>query len=358
MKKIVAVAAKVLESKMQLSDIQILQIEPTTYCNARCPHCPRFDSSGNLHPDLKLGHLSIDTIADHLELDQMINLRSVILEGDKGDPIMHPAIEKIIETFSHAPSQPEIVLITNGSIRSPTWWKQLAQKNYSNLNVVFSIDGLEDTNHLYRVGLDYKTIMANVESFISAGGHARWKFILFKHNEHQLDEITELSKNLGFEELIYVPGRSGSFEGQSSWPVTINGEVSHYLEPSTNPRHGSKLHRPRKIKQVTEVKHNKKLCPNLAVGQIYITYLGQVIPCCMMHFDTTLNYAGTKKLREMTGGFDKQDLNLHTMSTILNNQFFNHELENNLKNGSWHLNCARSCKSQILNKIKHVQSKI
>lgn len=343
---------------LEISDINVLQIEPTTYCNAKCPHCPRFDNQGNLHPDLNLSHINIDAIEHNLEIGKMTNLQLVILEGDKGDPLMHPKIEKIIDIFSMAPSQPEIRLVTNGSIRSSAWWQQLAQKNYSKLQVIFSIDGLEDVNHLYRIGLNYKNIMDNVQSFISSGGHATWKFILFHHNEHQLDQVCELSRQLGFEQFIFGNCRSGDFAGQAQWPVLQDGIVTHYLEPPHHPRAGTIQHIKKKTPSVFVKSSPERICPNLSMGQIYITHQHHVIPCCMMHFDTELQYPGTKHLRTMTGGFDQQDLVQHSMSAILNHEFLNHKLTDSLKHKRWHLNCARNCKPRILKNLKYVQSKI
>lgn len=350
-------AGKVFESNLQLSDIRTLQIEPTSYCNARCPHCPRFDSDGQVHPDLTLDHLDLAVI-NNLELSSMTNLELVVLEGDKGDPLMHPNIERMIEAFSQAPSQPAIRLFTNGSIRTPVWWRELAQKRYPRLTVIFSIDGLKDTNHLYRVGLDYDTIMSNAQAFISGGGHAAWKFIRFKHNEHQFDQVLETSRSMGFDEFIYTTCRPGDFQGLSQWPVRQQGQITHFLQQPNQSISGVIQLVAKPQRKITTHLQPQRLCPNLSAGQIYITYLGQVIPCCMMHFDTKLNYPGTEQLREMTGGFDQQDLHLHALSEILQNQFFKHSLRDSLASGQWHFNCVRSCKSQIEKNLQHVQSQI
>ena len=351
-------AEKVSEFNLQISDIRTLQIEPTSHCNARCPHCPRFDQHGNVHEDLTLGHLDIEAIQHNLELANMINLDTVILEGDKGDPAMHPKLEKIIELFSLAPSHPRIQVVTNGSIRSTTWWQQLAEKNYPNLQVIFSIDGLKDTNHLYRVGLDYDKIMSNAQAFISAGGHATWKFILFKHNEHQFDQVVKTSQQMGFQGFIYETCRPGDFRGQTQWPVMSDGKISHYLERPCRPKSGIIDHVVKKIKPPGRTLRRERICPNLSAGQIYITYLNQVIPCCMMHFDTQHQYPGTQRLHEMTGGFDQQDLSVHSMTNILNHQFFKYSLHDSLIQGKWQFNCVRSCKTKILDNLKYVQSSI
>ena len=128
MKRIVAVAANHLEFNMQLSDINSIQIEPTSYCNARCPHCGRFDDVGDLHPHLELSNLDVDKFLANCQADQLTSLSQVILEGDKGDPIMHPHIEKLIDFFYNLPTSPIINLMTNGGIRNKEWWYTLCQK--------------------------------------------------------------------------------------------------------------------------------------------------------------------------------------------------------------------------------------
>ena len=67
---------------------------------------------------------------------------------------------------------------TNGSIGSRDTWLTLAKED---VEVVFSIDGLHDTNHLYRQDVQWNKIMERVKWFIENGGNATWKFIIFKH---------------------------------------------------------------------------------------------------------------------------------------------------------------------------------
>ena len=41
-----------------------------------------------------------------------------------------------------------------------------------------------------------------MKSFIEAGGRARWDFLVFDFNEHQVDEARKLSEEWGFEKFI------------------------------------------------------------------------------------------------------------------------------------------------------------
>jgi hypothetical protein len=62
-------------------------------------------------------------------------------------------------------------------------------------------EGLEDTNHLYRQKVKWERVMENAKAFIDRGGHAKWDFIVFKHNEHQVDEARQLAMDMGFEKF-------------------------------------------------------------------------------------------------------------------------------------------------------------
>ena len=339
---------------LNLNQVQTIQVEPTSHCNSSCPHCPRFNfydqgfSDGTLLPELKLTHMDIK-ILENLEINDLQNLKSVILEGDKGDPLMHPDIMFICEKFCEAPSMPHVSMITNGSIRSSKWWSNLASKDFKNLQVTFSIDGLEDTNHLYRIGLDYNKVISNAQSFIESGGYAIWKCIVFKHNIHQIEKIKELSNKLGFAELILVESDKTRYKGDDKWLVK-NHDTTYNLEwvPYVDTR--IKFSDKRVRKQPTRINY-QFLCPNRDAGLFYISHQNYLIPCCMMHGDTQKDYPGKAQLELLTEGFDKIDLSRNKLSDILNTNFYKKNLEASLETSNIHMTCEKSCSHIIRNKI-------
>jgi hypothetical protein len=84
-----------------------------------------------------------------------------------------------------------------GKLSSTYTYTILNYEHLSRLNVVWGIDGLEDTNHLYRQDVEWNKVMDRVKWFIDAGGHATWKWIPFLHNKHQ--DIIKIER-LGKEE--------------------------------------------------------------------------------------------------------------------------------------------------------------
>ena len=59
------------------------------------------------------------------------------------------------------------------------------------VKVTFGIDGLQDTNHLYRISTNFDKIIKNAKAFIDAGGFAKWHMLVFEHNEHPSGRSTK-----------------------------------------------------------------------------------------------------------------------------------------------------------------------
>ena len=121
--------------------------------------------------------------------------------GNYGDPIAARDTLEVFEYFRNINEKMNLSMHTNGSAKKTDWWQKLAYVLGSRGYVVFGIDGLEDTNHLYRQNTVWSKIMENVRAFIESGGRARWDYIVFAHNEHQVEEAESLSKELGFEKF-------------------------------------------------------------------------------------------------------------------------------------------------------------
>ena len=204
---------------IKIQNLKNIEFNITNLCNAKCPGCVR---TAILYPkdEWKKEYFtknfpmnSIDpelfeTIADGLGNHAKNIVASFC--GTTGDAPNHPHIDQIVDIAVNRYKL--LVIETNGSIRNETWWEQLAKK--PNLIVRFAIDGLQDTNPLYRINTNFDKIIKNATTFINAGGKAEWKFIIFDHNKHQVNEAHELSKQLGFRSFQTV--LSKRFEGDST----------------------------------------------------------------------------------------------------------------------------------------------
>ena len=194
-----------------------LQLEITNYCNAACPQCERNymiqlqnenDEArrewNTVDYDVELNnkYLSIGDIKKTFLPDRWTHLDEIVFCGNVDEPVINPDVIEIIKYFYHLDNKDKDIWVhVNGGSRNESFWSELGKlsKELNNrLTVIFGIDGDEETNHLYRRNVDWKTLQRNWRAYISAGGRAAWQFIIFKWNQHQIDDIKKLSESEGF----------------------------------------------------------------------------------------------------------------------------------------------------------------
>jgi sulfatase maturation enzyme AslB (radical SAM superfamily) len=204
-----------------LRDIKVLHIEPTDVCQAACPLCaretdPEFNKS-------KKHHLRLDQIQQHFSDEMIANLDKMFMCGNYGDPAAGYYTLDIYNYFRKV--NPDIILgmNSNGALQSTFFWHTLGKLfNQPQDYCVFSIDGLEDTNHVYRKNVNWAKLMANARAFISAGGSAHWDMLVYQHNRHQVDACEQLARDMGFKwfraKISKRPYTNG-LEYPIGWPV-------------------------------------------------------------------------------------------------------------------------------------------
>jgi MoaA/NifB/PqqE/SkfB family radical SAM enzyme len=270
------------------------QLEITTYCNAACPQCPRNNNGSGINPYLKLEHLPRDVIDRAFTQELCARLRQVFFCGSYGDPIMHPDFLDILRDFRSKSPTLWLYIHTNGGAHDAEYWSELAKILGGYGQVDFNIDGLADTNHLYRRNTDFDRIISNAQAYINAGGRAVWNFIVFKHNQHQVEAAKLLSKQIGFQEFKHrATGRflnHQTLEEFNQWPVQQrNGTVEYHLEPTELAvyKNRSMLMLPKLKKQHADIKDyfatTEICCDALAGNKVAINASGVVLPCNMLN---------------------------------------------------------------------------
>jgi MoaA/NifB/PqqE/SkfB family radical SAM enzyme len=184
-------------------------LEVSTRCVLACPRCARTMMKGAYDvTDMPLA------IVERL-FPQGTPAQKIMICGNHGDPIYHQRLHEILAYLrALRPVPPRLSIHTNGSFRDRAWWAETASILSRRDRMVFSIDGLEDTNALYRVNARWSTILDGIAE--CRGKVAMmWKFIVFKHNEHQVEEAKRLAMELGFDDFNLV--KSDRFGGR--WRV-------------------------------------------------------------------------------------------------------------------------------------------
>ena len=216
-------------------DVTVLDIEITDICNAACPMCDRTNIS-NTKPNNNPSFINNQQIS-FKQFKKIIDINPKVSEfifcGNFGDPIAAKDFLEIVEYIASIDTK--ITIHTNGGLRNEQWWVKLAgilSRNYKN-TVIFGIDGLEDTSSFYRRHTNYKKVIANATTFIdNTMAQSQWSFIKFKHNEHQVEEAKQLSKQLGFNSFVINYTSRFAIKDTSRFEFYEDGK-QYYLEPPT-----------------------------------------------------------------------------------------------------------------------------
>jgi MoaA/NifB/PqqE/SkfB family radical SAM enzyme len=274
--------------------IRQVHLELTDKCNAACPQCPRSDHGGPVNPQLPLTELSLLDVQTIFSEQFLVQLNRLYACGNYGDSIVARDCLQIFQYFRACNPGIKLGIHTNGGARSVDFWHRLGRlmppgKGY----VRFGIDGLEDTNHIYRRNVRWPTLMRNVKAFLEAGGNAEWDYIVFRHNEHQIEQARTLANDLGFTLFnVKTTGRflnSAKLEYIDSTPVKnrageVVGSVARPLSPAYQNSALAELQdlRNRYGSMDRYLDRAVVQCKVQANNSIYVSAEGYVLPCCWL----------------------------------------------------------------------------
>ena len=244
--------------------ISAVHIEPTARCNAACAMCARTNNPNVLNNQ---GEITLEEFKQHFPPKLLKTIYQWKWCGNFGDPIAAKDLNKMISYIVEHNAEANHIISTNGGIRSEKFWIELGELMKAageKSHIQFHIDGLEDTNHIYRVGVKWDKLIRNVKAYISTGAIADWYYIPFMHNEDQIEEARKLSNEIGFRHFAvkistrFQNSKSGFFE---------NGAQ---LFPPLDPRYN-----------VDDMQVNGELvCFAEARKEIYIDAWNRFWPCC------------------------------------------------------------------------------
>ena len=321
-------------------------IEISSKCTLRCPRCARQEvPNGLVNTELDLEFFKRNFTSEFI----VDNVEKITFCGDDGDPIYAHDLIAVIQ-YIKSIKPVEIVIITNGSHKKVSWWKELAQTLTSVDSIHFSVDGFNNqSNNLYRVNSDYDSIIDGIES-VRKYSTCRmiWAAIAFKFNEDHLADMKRQAFNLGMD--VFQITKSTKFG--SVYPIY---GVDDPLQPST--KFVSSTHRFERITNnlsgiaktsrfnvanavlYNKVKDNKEIIPLCEIGNkgLYIDARGRLFPCCWV----ANRYSHNNEWQELAEKFNLQTRNLEE---VLVDPFW----ETELKTFRWQ-ECKTKCNTTVVN---------
>lgn len=342
-------------------NIKTIHLEVTQNCQANCPMCDRNQNGGAVNPHITLSELSLDDCKKIFTPKFISQLKTLVMCGNLGDPIIAKDTLEIFKYFRLHNATMWLSMNTNAGARNEAWWAELAKTYGRNGAVIFSVDGLKDTNHIYRQGVSWDAVRQSMQAFINAGGRARWDFLIFEHNQHQLMAAEALSKEWGFEK--FVSKKSGRFISTTSEIKDSHQAVDRKGQSTATITKPSDQHQNTALKGLPKLveKYGSMdayydtapiLCKVKDEGSLFITAEGLVLPCCWTagrmykwwHSDPTVEQIW--EYIDAVGGKDSINAIIHGLDKVFDTGIFRN-IENswsigNCKDGKLKV-CAMKC---------------
>ena len=372
---------------MKLDNVKKIELEITSNCNAACPGCARTQNLDLVEID----SVSIADIERLFPSEEYIRDKNFKFCGVLGDPIVNKDCLDIVRYL--VANGGFCQLSTNASLRDADFWRELGSlSRYTGMvDINFCIDGHRETNHIYRVNTNFDIIERNLAAYTEGAEGSpmgTWIYIVFDHNEHELEIAEQHAKSLGLQ----FATRTGMRNSLHTWIADIKkrDEKTKKMtkEQTAITTTGDKEHSKKKIveelDQFIKLSRTKKKTPPPGVmmmmseddayevkkqqvissikckmvheDEIFIASNMTLWPCCFL-WDSA--FKNKENINEKLGIFDDgwNDLRKHSIEEIMSHPWFEKILVD-----SWdpdhplHFDrCIRTC---AYNKAYHNEIKI
>lgn len=270
-------------------------VEPTTACQLKCPLCPV--GNGMLERPPKM--LELDVY--HKVVDELAPYLYTMNFNGSGEPLLHPKIVEMIQYGAKKGLWMDVFsnfqLLRNDIID--------ALPSSGLHRILISLDGTDKaTYESYRVRGSFERIVTNIKRLVEKRDATKdsklgidIQFVAMKQNEHQIEEIQKLVRDLGADNLIIK--RTFLFQGTGDTAETLS-----YLPESEalSLYKKDQLH-PEDAKNPVDFKGAEhKICELLWTSSVLLAD-GRVSPCCFdYHGWVILGDAKTQTFQEIWNG--------------------------------------------------------
>ncbi|MEA3452395.1 MAG: radical SAM/SPASM domain-containing protein [Bacteroidota bacterium] len=246
-----------------------ISVEPTTNCNLKCPQCPV--GIGNL----KRYKGDISIVLFKKIIDQTAPYLLNIFLYFQGEPFLNSNIFRLIKYANSKNIYTSTS--TNGHFFTIENCKKIIDSKLDKL--IISLDGAsQDVYEKYRVDGNLNSVISGIKNLVETKKMRNSKipfielqFLVLKSNEHQIDKIKHLSKNLKVNKLSIKTAQVYNFENDKLF-IPQNLKYTRYKKVDNRWILKKKL---------------KNKCWRLWNSTV-ITWDGEVLPCC---FDKDAKYS-------------------------------------------------------------------
>jgi radical SAM protein with 4Fe4S-binding SPASM domain len=255
--------SKLIKKPLQWGLPISISFEPTTSCNLRCPECP----SGLREFTRPTGMLKKDFFRE--TIDDIYRELLYLVFYFQGEPYLNPDFLDMVK-YAHDKG---IYTATSSNAHYLTDAKAKATIESGLDRLIISIDGTtQDVYEQYRVGGKLDKVLEGTRNIVkwkkklkSKTPFVFFQFLVVKPNEHQIEDIKMLAKEIGVDQVRFKTAQIYDYENDPNNLLTSIDKYSRYRKNKTGKM---------------EIKSGlQNHCWRLWSANV-ITWDGLVVPCC------------------------------------------------------------------------------
>ncbi len=239
-----------------------ISFEPTTSCNLRCPECP----SGLRSFTRETGML--DPKFFKQTIDELYKDILYLTFYFQGEPFLHPKFADMVKYASE--KKIYTATSTNAHFLNDETAKKIVESGLDRL--IISIDGTtQETYEQYRIGGSLEKVLEGTRNVVkwkhklkSTTPHLIFQFLVVSHNENQVDELNELAKKIGVDEIVFKTAQVYDY-GHGNELIPLNEKYSRYKKKAD----GTWSIKNKLLNHCWKMWHS-----------CVITWDGKIVPCC------------------------------------------------------------------------------
>lgn len=268
-------------------------IEPSSICTLKCPRCPRAE----VPESLLNRQLTLKFFQQQIGPDVVKKIRKITFCGNDGDPIYCKELIEICSWIKSCNPDIHLVIITNGSYKSPEWWNMLGMILDHRDEIHWSLDGWDQSsNEQYRVNSNWDSIMSGIDAFKQNNKttYRVWATIAFKFNQDRLDHIKDFATTIGMD--LWQLTKSTKFG--SHYPdtygvydplcpdrmdlVSSSHRFERVLSQLTNKARPGQLLKEIFFSRAQDLQNKKQYSGICLIGNkgVFLNSQGEFYPCC------------------------------------------------------------------------------
>lgn len=208
-----------------------ISFEPTTSCNLRCPECP----SGLRAFSRPTGMLKKDFFTE--TIDQLYKDLFYLVFYFQGEPYLNP---NFLDMVAYA-SKKKIYTATSTNAHYMTEANARRTVESGLDRLIISIDGTtQEVYQQYRVGGRLDKVIQGAKNIVKAKKELKSKtpfiifqFLVVKPNEHQIEEVKALGKEIGVDDVWFKTAQVYDYESDPNRLIPTLDKFSRYKKTET-----------------------------------------------------------------------------------------------------------------------------